>query len=181
MVSNCMLESSGLQVRKGVQDGGKENVDPAAKPRPARIPRSKKEAPEEEDVAHCTQIPATRSKTLLKRTRNQEQGNPCSEGGNTTPRTPRISRPRKVTSASECNLQALQTPMPESQPGSELGPPPPDTTPAPLRKSSSAIIVFHSPYFEVGEARIVFKLVSMLCGAARIEITIAGNITCICK
>ena len=54
MVSNCMLESSGLQVRKGVQDGGKENVDPAAKPRPARIPRSKKEAPEEEDVAHCT-------------------------------------------------------------------------------------------------------------------------------
>ena len=178
MVSNCMLESSGLQVRKGVQDGGKENVDPAAKPRPDRRPMSKKEAPEEEDVAHCTQIPTTRSKTLLKRTRNHEQGNPCSEGGDTTPRTPRISRPRKVTSASECNLQ---TPMPESQPGSVLGPPPPDTTPAPLRKSSSAIIVFHSPYGKVSEARIVFKLVSMLCEAARIEITITGNITCICK
>lgn len=102
-------------------------------------------------------------------------------GGDTTPRTPMISRPRNVTSASQCNLQALQTPMPESQPGSVLGPPPPYTTPAPLRKSSSAIIVFHSPYFEVSEARIVFKLVSMLCEAARIEITITDNITCICK
>lgn len=109
------------------------------------------------------------------------RGIPAPRGGDTTPRTPMMSKPINVTSASQCNLQALQTPMPESQPGSVLGPPPPDTTPAPLRKSSSAIIVFHSPYFEVSEARIVFKLVSMLCEAARIEITITGNITCICK
>ena len=83
MVSNCMLESITLQVRKGVQDGGKENVDPTAKPRLARRPRSKKEAPEEEDVAHCTQIPATRSITLLKRTRNR--GMPAPRGGTLRP------------------------------------------------------------------------------------------------
>lgn len=85
--SDRVLESPAMQVRLGacvgVQDGGKENVDPAATPRLVRKPRLKKVPTADEDVPHCTQIPATRSKTALKRTRIQEQGSACAEGGGT--------------------------------------------------------------------------------------------------
>ena len=126
---------------------GKENVDPTAKPTLPRRPRMKKASAEDEDVFHCTQIPNTRSKATLKRTRKQEQAKACGKGGDTPPRTPRISRSRKGATACELDLLTLQTPMPESEAGSEFGPPPPDTTPAPLRESSPPNISFHSPYF----------------------------------
>ena len=112
--------------------GGKENVDPVAKPRLPRRPKMKKVNAEVEEVAHCTQIPNMRSRAALKRTRKQEQGKACGEGGDTTPRTPRICRLQNVATTIEMNLFTLQTPMPESEAGSEFGPPPPDTTPAPL-------------------------------------------------
>lgn len=87
--SKCILSWSILQVRVGacvvVKDGGKENVDPNATPMLARRPRMKKVVSEHEVVAHCTQIPSTRSKTSLKRTRKQEQLQACAGGGTLCP------------------------------------------------------------------------------------------------
>lgn len=85
------------------------------------------------DVAHCTQIPVTNAPTGLKRMRKERRSKAlASGGGETTPKPQRPSRSRKVTSA-ECGLadMTLQTPMPASDAPNELGPPPPDSTPAP--------------------------------------------------
>lgn len=89
------------------------------------------------DVAHCTQIPVTHAKTILKRPRKERQCKVTADGGQTTPTPPRSSRGKKLTSAgSGFADQALQTPMPETDAPNELGPPPPDSTPAPGRGES---------------------------------------------
>ena len=68
-------------------------------------------------------------------------------GEDTMPNTPRISRSRKVATAFDGDLLTLQTPMPGSEAGSAFGPPPPDTTPAPLRENRSHTMAFHSAYY----------------------------------
>jgi hypothetical protein len=89
--NKCILEWSTVQGRVGacvvVKDTGKENADPNATPMLARRPRMKKVVSELEAVAHCTQMPSTRSKTRLKRQRKQEQLQACAEGGHDAPHT----------------------------------------------------------------------------------------------
>ena len=151
--------SNTLQVRLGacvvVQDGGKENVDPAVNPPMSRRSLQKKVAAENAEVAHGTQIPITRSQTSLKRARKQQQGKACIEAGETMPLTPRNSRSMKVASTFHPMDLELQTPMPESEAGSGYGPPPPNTTPTPLRECTSSDVPLHSPYCEVVAAYIV--------------------------
>ena len=147
MLSKGLLSSIALQVRLGacvvVHDGGCKNSDPAVKPGRAQRSMSKKIAAEEEDIPHCTQYPITRSKTSSKRARTQGQGKVGTDAGETTPLTPRVSRSMKVASAFELVDLTLQTPMPASEAGSAFGPPPPETTPAPLREYSPNLIYFN--------------------------------------
>lgn len=159
MRSKCLFSLNTLQVSLGacvvVRDGGKENVDPAVNPLLSRRSLQKKAAAKDDQVAHCTQTPITRSKTSLKRARNQEQGKKCTEAGEPAPLTPRISRSMNVASAWNPVDMGLQTPMPESDAGSGYGPPPPNTTPTPLREYTSGDAPLHSPYCEVVAAWIV--------------------------
>lgn len=126
------------------KEGGKENVDPGAKPTLPRRPRAKKGAAEDLDPTHCTQIPS------LKRTLKRAQRQPCAEGVETQQRTPRTARSKKeVTAAVEVVDFLVQTPMPGTRDGNDFGPPPPESTPAPQRESH---ISRYSPPFCILEA-----------------------------
>ena len=136
-----------LQSRGIVQDVGKENVNPGAKAKLPRRPRAKKVATQEVDPTHCSQIPIAQSMCTLKRTRKQGQGLTEAPVVGTTPRTPRISRSKKVAEAAgELSGRMLQTPMPSSPGGNEFGPPPPTSTPAPQRECRLAL---YSPAFSI--------------------------------
>ena len=80
----------------------------------------------------CTQLPITKATSGLKRTRKARQSREQADVGETTPTLRRGSRARKLTTA-ECGLEdmTLQTPMPQTDSSNELGPPPPESTPAP--------------------------------------------------
>ena len=84
------------------------------------------------EVPHCTQIPRANASTGFKRMRKERVYLEIADGGETTPTPQTRSRSRKVTTA-ECGLvnMTIQTPMPETGAPNELGPPPPDSTPAP--------------------------------------------------
>ena len=88
-------------------------------------------------LAQCTQTPTTRVRKGSKRLRKHEHLITFADGGNSTPIPQTRSQSKKVQTA-DCGLADpnLQTPMPESEAGSEFGPPPPDTTPGPLRGNS---------------------------------------------
>jgi hypothetical protein len=85
------------------------------------------------EVVCCTQIPTTRASGGLKRLRKVRQGSTIAEGV-CTPKAQLSGISTKVYT-DECGLAdpTLQTPMPESEAGSTFGPPPPDSTPPPLR------------------------------------------------
>lgn len=87
----------------------------------------------------CTQIPAPIVMGASKRTRRPGQWRAHAQGEVTTPRTPRRSTPKNVA-MEKCGLGDLaqQTPILQSGPESGLGPPPRDTTPTPLRETSTA-------------------------------------------
>ena len=91
------------------------------------------------EVAHCTQIPITNASTGLKRMRRERQSKALAAATESTPKPQRRSRPKQVTAA-DCGLadMTLQTPMPESGAPNELGPPPPDSTPAAKHGTSCA-------------------------------------------
>ena len=92
---------------------------------------------EDADLAQCTQIPITHARKGSKRLRKHKDLKASADGGETTPIPQSRSKSKKVLTA-DCGLAdpTLQTPMPESEAGSEFGPPPPDTTPGPLRGNS---------------------------------------------
>lgn len=75
----------------------------------------------------CTQIPPAIAMGASKRMRKPGAWSAAADGGGTTPKTP---LPATLEMVSQ------QTPMPE--PENEYGPPPPDTTPTPLRENSAA-------------------------------------------
>ena len=91
------------------------------------------------NVPHCTQIPRSNASTGLKRMRKERQYLELADGVEATPTPQRRLSTRKVMNA-ECGLadMTLQTPMPESDAPNVLGPPPPDSTPAPKRGNSCA-------------------------------------------
>lgn len=84
------------------------------------------------NLVQCTQIPLTDASTGLKRMRKERQCQELADSEETTPKPHTRSKSKKMTTA-ECGLvhMTLQTPMPESDAPNELGPPPPDSTPAP--------------------------------------------------
>ena len=128
---------AGLGTRGADQQGGKENVDPIQKPKLPRQPRVKKVAAADGDPTHCTQIPSTlQPARSLKRQLKQVQRLAQAEGVETQPRTPRTCRSKKLGEAAVDVVDFLvQTPMPGTGGGNDLGPPPPETTPAPQRES----------------------------------------------
>ena len=86
----------------------------------------------------CTQIPPAISKGALKRARKPVPSL-ATDGGGTAPKTPRRSASKMVAMASSGMADLRdQTPMPQSDQESEFGPPPPDTTPTPLRENSAS-------------------------------------------
>ena len=88
-------------------------------------------------LAQCTQIPTTQVSKGSKRLRKHEHLITFADGGNSTP-IPRTTSQSKKVQTADCGLAdpSLQTPMPESEAGSEFGPPPPDTTPGHRRGNS---------------------------------------------
>lgn len=85
----------------------------------------------------CTQLPPATARGVSKRLRKSGQWKAAAQVGETTPITQRRSSSTKGAVA-KCGLANLtqQTPMPQSDPGNEFGPPPPDTTPTPHRELS---------------------------------------------
>ena len=101
-------------------------------------------------------------------------------GGDTMPRTPRIlSKSRKVATAFDGGLLTLQTPMPESEAGSGYGPPPPDTTPAPLRENCSHTMAIHSAYYTMYCQDQLIRCLCVVIAHYSLDISCAGNVTSI--
>ena len=94
------------------------------------------------DVLMCTQTPSANASTGVKRMRKGRQSKAFADGGETTPKPQVRTRSMKVPTA-DCGLinMTLQTPMPESDSPSELGPPPPDSTLAPKHGNDHVLIV----------------------------------------
>ena len=105
------------------------------------------------DVLMCTQIPITNASTRVKRMRKEIKSKALADGGETTPKPHVRTRSMKVTTA-ECGLadMTLQTPMPESDAPNELGPPPPDSTPAPKHGNPCANSARDKPWASVAVA-----------------------------
>ena len=95
----------------------------------------------EEDVnmVPCTQVPPAHAKGAWKRPRKPGQWSPAAHGGPTTPETPWGSTPT-VGAMAKLRSPHLtqQAPMLQIDPANDHGPPPPDTTPTPLREISVA-------------------------------------------
>ena len=100
------------------------------------------DAAEDVDVAQYTQIPMMRASTGFKRPRKERLTKVIADGGETAPKPQRRSSSRKVpTARSGLADTEFQTPMPESDAPNELGPPPPDSTPA--RKHGNLAPLMH--------------------------------------
>ena len=105
------------------------------------------DASEDVDVAQCTQIPVTNASTGFKRLRKGRLSKALADVGETTPIPQRRSRSRKVSTADEgLKGMMLQTPMPESDAPNELGPPPPDSTPAPKHGNLAPLMTVHKKH-----------------------------------
>ena len=105
------------------------------------------DAAEDVDVAQCTQIPMTNASTGFKRLRKERLSKVGADGGETTPKPQRRTSSRKVATA-EYGLadMTFQTPMPESDAPNELGPPPPDSTPAPKHGNLAPLMHVHKKH-----------------------------------
>lgn len=171
--SHVWLLQGELGTRGADQEGGKENVNPGRKPKLPRQPRVKKAAAADGDPTHCTQIPITlQPATSLKRTLKQGQQLACAEDVETQPRTPRTSRSKKLAEAAfEVVDFLVQTPMPGTGGGNDLGPPHPETTPTPQRKSH---ISRYAPAFSILELHCL--LLHELCSRVLLPDCCAGGL-----
>lgn len=87
----------------------------------------------------CTQVPPAIANGAGKRTRQPEQWSAAAQGHYSTPRTPRKSTSRmRAMAINGLAEPTQQTSMPQIDPAKDFGPPPPDTSPTPLRQNSTA-------------------------------------------
>ena len=115
-------------------------------------------------MVRCTHIPPAPAKGGSKRLRKTVQGKAAAEAGEPTPNTPLISTSKKAAEA-RCCLKDLpqQTPMPQSDPGSEFGPPPPETTPTPHRKPFMNYQISYAVQFDVNLMQVYSALPYLSC------------------
>ena len=95
----------------------------------------------EEDVTMvtCTQVPPAIANGPGKRTRRPEHWSAAAHGLVSTLTTPRKSTSRMRAMANNGGADMTQqTPMPQIDPANDYGPPPPLTSPTPLRQNSAA-------------------------------------------